>query len=393
MMSVPFDVSDAPRPSGNPVPHVPHTELAFQNLASATLLPRLSQPVADALNRVYAWHTPLECQAGGMVFLCRWDFSARPAMPACTYRFQCGPATGWLLLEALAEHTLIGDAASDAVPADLRYALAADALTPWLNALEKLTRRPVELLPAGEGQPPTPNGGDWLRFRVTRHAAPAAHDTHAPPADDWQCRGALHFDDERFITFACPETPPATQRRGVLSAAALARLPVPLSFRLGTTMMSPREMRGISRGDIISIEQWSSAGKALVCTAVVPGAARLGISGKVGGTQIVIDKIQELSVTDNDTAALAAPGDGDDRLQRLETMDVAVTFELDKRVMTLGELQSLHEGHIIELEQPLNQSRVRILANGALVGHGHLIAVGNKLGVRVGEFGANAHDE
>lgn len=53
---------------------------------------------------------------------------------------------------------------------------------------------------------------------------------------------------------------------------------------------------------------------------------------------------------------------------------------------TLAQLKALRPGFVLELDQPLNQGVIRILANGTLVGHGHLIAVGNKLGVRVAEL-------
>jgi type III secretion protein Q len=52
----------------------------------------------------------------------------------------------------------------------------------------------------------------------------------------------------------------------------------------------------------------------------------------------------------------------------------------------LAELRALRPGTVLELAQPLNQAVIRILANGMPVGEGHLIAVGNRLGVRVSRF-------
>lgn len=365
----------------------------FQNLADAAALPRLSQPVAQTLNRIYAWPDSLACRVRDFLFHCRWDYGARLSQPTCTYRFQCGPATGWILLEAWAERLLIGDAAHPDVPPDLRYALVADALTPWLDALEKLLRRPMELLPPGDAQPPgSPDDVGWLRFHVTRETViePGAEGASAPATEapeDWHCHGALHFDDDRWLSLACAEREPASRPRHRLGS-----LPVGLVFRLGTTRLSLREMRGIAHGDIVGIEHWVSAGKSLMCKAVLPGEVGRVITGKIGGNQILIEKIQEVSLNEENSIATAEASDAGDRtLKSLDAMEVEVSFELEKRTMTLAELQALREGHIVELEQPLNQSRVHILANGARVGHGHLIAVGNKLGVRVSEFAGTHH--
>jgi type III secretion protein Q len=41
---------------------------------------------------------------------------------------------------------------------------------------------------------------------------------------------------------------------------------------------------------------------------------------------------------------------------------------------------------VFDLGQPLNRSPVRILAHGNVLGKGYLVAVGDRLGVRVSEF-------
>jgi type III secretion protein Q len=56
--------------------------------------------------------------------------------------------------------------------------------------------------------------------------------------------------------------------------------------------------------------------------------------------------------------------------------------------LTLGELKTLKPGHVFELSQPLNRSAVRILAHGNVLGNGHLVAVGERLGVRISTFAA-----
>jgi len=45
---------------------------------------------------------------------------------------------------------------------------------------------------------------------------------------------------------------------------------------------------------------------------------------------------------------------------------------------------------VFDLEQALNRSTVRILAHGNVLGKGSLVAVGERLGVRVSDFALGA---
>jgi type III secretion protein Q len=65
---------------------------------------------------------------------------------------------------------------------------------------------------------------------------------------------------------------------------------------------------------------------------------------------------------------------------------VTLRFEVGDLAVSLGELRNLRPGHVFELAQPLNRSPVRILAHGNVLGKGYLVAVGDRLGVRVSEF-------
>lgn len=66
----------------------------------------------------------------------------------------------------------------------------------------------------------------------------------------------------------------------------------------------------------------------------------------------------------------------------LDRLLMRVAFDVGERTMTLGELQALHEGQVIELGQPLSTA-VSIRVNGALVGTGEMVEVDGRLGVSV----------
>jgi len=68
---------------------------------------------------------------------------------------------------------------------------------------------------------------------------------------------------------------------------------------------------------------------------------------------------------------------------------VVLRFEVGELSLTLGELKSLRPGHVFDLGQTLNRCDVRIVAHGNLLGRGYLVAVGDRLGVRVSEFAPN----
>ncbi|RDU98075.1 type III secretion system cytoplasmic ring protein SctQ [Trinickia dinghuensis] len=351
-------------------------------LGNAAGLPRISTLAAHALNRAYAWPTPLAFAIAQGHYELRWQADAEVRAPGHIYTFRFGPAEGRFVLDSIGEHALIGDAASDSVPAEIRSALVADALAPLIDALEARTRHRIELgyVPAGTAPRDDPaRDPGALRFCVTR------------PGSEWRCHGALCFTEERYLGLACPAEPPPPK----LEPKDFDTLPIALRFLLGSTMLSVAELHSIARGDIIGIERWQSSGPALHCFATTSDG-HVTVWAKAVGSRIVIDRIEENPVTPSqrpDAPAAGAPNAGsgtaatsEPSLTQIDALEVRVTFELDERSMPLAQLKALKSGYVIELEQPLNQSTVHIRANGALVGQGHLIAVGNKLGVRVSRF-------
>ena len=84
-----------------------------------------------------------------------------------------------------------------------------------------------------------------------------------------------------------------------------------------------------------------------------------------------------------------ASNDAASPIDRLDADEVSLRFEVGDLQVSLGELRNIGAGHVFELPQPLNRSVVRIVAHGNVLGRGHLVAVGEKLGVRVTEFTPN----
>lgn len=348
-------------------PAEPRDEVA--ELGDTIALPRIAPGIARAMSRLYSGCGPIAFEARGTPCRLRFVLSHRPVPPMDAYRFALGPHAGVVALDLPAAARLLGDTRADLLPPELRCVLWADALHPLSQALERLTRLRFEWALGADND-------DGARFDARRalcfelETGGARHD------------GFLQFDDAAALESLLPALPlpPAVPAR------RLDALRLPLPFRLGTTQISLREVAGVRPGDIVGIEHWRPSGAGVEVVADF-AAARLRLHARAEGEQITIVETRELAMntdTPDNTAALAdaAPLP----LDRLDALEVALRFEVGELSLTLGELKSVQAGHVFELAQPLNRSPVRILAHGNLLGKGHLVAVGDRLGVRVAEF-------
>ncbi|MBN6731659.1 type III secretion system cytoplasmic ring protein SctQ [Burkholderia multivorans] len=339
-------------------------------LDASPALPRVSAATARGLSHAYGATAAVPIALGNEAYAVRWRVDAEPAADAHAYRFVVGPATGTLWLDPLAETEWLGDAADPAVPAVIRAALLADLGAPLAATLQAATRQRVELLPPAEPAPA------W-------HASPAALRFELRRADGaWRCHGALLFDapDALAVFFAsAPAAPPD-------AAALYANLPVPLAFELGRTALTAAELADVVAGDIIAIEHWRAHEQDLLCVAYVRAAPAWEITGRPAGNRLTVQRIREMPLEPprTDSASAAAPDTPPaDAPRSLDGLAVDLRFELPPTSMPLGELGTLQPGAVIELPHGINQSVIHLVANGMLIGTGQLIAVGQKLGVRV----------
>jgi flagellar motor switch/type III secretory pathway protein FliN len=66
-------------------------------------------------------------------------------------------------------------------------------------------------------------------------------------------------------------------------------------------------------------------------------------------------------------------------------MLIVITFEVGRKSIRLGDLETLQEGFIFECEN-LIETSVNICANGQLIGKGNLLNIEGRIGVRVTEI-------
>lgn len=347
-------------------------------LGEAAALPRANAAEARALNRLYAV-PPRELTTGGAGYRLEWRHdTGLGSILRESYRFRLGAHIGHLGLDAPSTQALLGEHRTDLLPRDLRYVLLADMLHPVVDVLERVLRLHFEWQPAEteahDANPPAPPRCDPER---------AAFFVATPTQESGALlRGFVQFEDTATLNALVPVD--ATLCAAV-SVAAFDHLRMPVSFLLGSTQILLREITSIQSGDIVGIERWRTSGAAIVVTAELGGPSGRHLTAFAEGARITVQQSRDSAMN-----PATPPADAADHanlpIDRLDALEVTLRFEVGDLSLSLGELRNIRAGYAFDLGQPLNRSPVRILAHGNVLGKGYLVAVGDRLGVRVSEF-------
>ena len=343
-------------------------------LGEARALPRAEPANVRALNRLYGGAPPRELVARDVRYRLAWRHDTAPApVVRESFRFKLGAHVGHLGLDAPSLQALLGERRLELLPRELRYILLADALHPVADALEKALRLHFEWQPpeASDAVAPACDPERAAFFVATAADGGAA------------LRGFVQFDDGATLDALVPAD---AQRHAARGGPAFDALRLPVHFAIGSTPIQLREINSIRAGDIVGIEQWSSSGAAIVVTAALGGPAGRQLTAFAEGSRITVSQTKDSAMKPDTPAPTAADASVNLPIDRLDALEVALRFEVGELSLSLGELKSIRAGHVFELGQPLNRSPVRILAHGNVLGKGYLVAVGDRLGVRVSEF-------
>ena len=361
-----------------------HSAAAAARLATAGLdatpaLPHMEPDTARLSGWLACRAAAVPVRAGGHDWQLRF-VPADPqiaARPGAGYAFTFGASHGVLRWDVASERLLLAaPGAAEALPALLRYALMADALAEAVAALGHAVPDAFSWQPDG-ARAQAVAAAHAFGFELRREASPA------------RLRGTLLLDQPERLA-ALPAGLPAP------APAWMERLPVPLAVRIGTTRLALGEMHGIEPGDIVGIDDWHSQGSALVVrcttgrhgpgwTALAEGR-RLVVQAGADSTDVSNGAHMEEQDPARQDQPMPHPDAAQPTLSRLDRLEVTLRFEVGDVAVPLAELRAVAPGYVFELPQPLKQSEVRIVANGNRIGTGTLIAVGNRLGVRITTF-------
>ena len=345
---------------------------AVTELGASPALPRIAPAAAHALCRLYGACAPLELTLGGESWQLEWNAAPVRIAQRENFGFKLGPHDGIVGIDVVAVARLAREREIHRLPRELRCVLWADALQGVGEALERITRLRFEWMLPDASLDTAQAQAHAARFELRNTGTRESFG------------GFLQFTQAEALDglLAALALPPPRVH------ASLDALRIRLPFSLGRTQIALRELAAVRPGDIVAIEEWGSSGAALAVSAEL-GRARLRLTGLAEGSRITLHPTKDLTMNRDLPDTGIVPEDPDAAalpLDRLDALEVSLRFEVGDLSLSLGELKSIRPGHVFDLGQPLNRSPVRILAHGNVLGKGHLVAVGDRLGVRVAEF-------
>ncbi|MGF1740039.1 type III secretion system cytoplasmic ring protein SctQ [Vibrio profundum] len=160
------------------------------------------------------------------------------------------------------------------------------------------------------------------------------------------------------------------------------KLPIPCA--VGLSVLTLGELKSLEVGDCVLLN-WSSnfyEGEVLLVQNQPISSIRYQESGSfiVGQTMNEFDDLLDLSADDTFTGL-----NHEEKPVNLDQLMVTLVLEVGHVDLAISELATLHSGKILETELKA-EPKVRLKANGKVIGLGSLLQVGDRLGVRVDQL-------
>jgi type III secretion protein Q len=377
---------------------------AWTPLGEARALPRLWPGFADTCRLLAGrpWTLPAAKATGPIASLRHAPIAPAHWSEAIALRLRWHGHDGELALDATAQAWCLGDEVPGDAPLAWRQILLADRLHDLARAL--LGSVP-EWEPAAAPWPRDPNAL-WcaVEFTSGAPAAPAAPAALGHARLRWATGEAWGAFADAVRRHRPAPDPATTDWRA--RARLLRNCPIPLRLELGRTRLDLVSLKQIARGDIVAVDEWRPRGPAIGVQLYAGRRGELQWPAEVRQTRLTV-------LTDPEPAMPAAPASAtpasaaapsptppalkatrvsDDALpvEQLEKLEVTLHFDLGGLALSLDALGQVAAGHVLELPQALNQCELSILCQERVLGKGQLVAVGERLGVRVTEFAVSA---
>ena len=275
-------------------------------------------------------------------------------------------------------------ALSSAVPAALQRAAVLHVLGPLWQALEQRFAMPIELVDLQVDVPAWP-AAQALGLHVTRKGPQTSQHTvlllRTDSAQAWQQLGRT------------PLMPSATSlAMDVVMLKVYAH-----AEPVGVTL---NELSQLEPGDVLVMDAAAEQRDQLAVRLVLHGRALDDVFASLRGTQLVIVRalsqasphLSELAASptfthtthpmiknDTTTSSVATS----QTTPSLDSVKVNIELELACMTVPLSTLRTLSVGQVFDTLQPINSQSVVLWCGGQRLGVGQLVAVGDRLGVRV----------
>jgi type III secretion protein Q len=224
---------------------------------------------------------------------------------------------------------------------------------------------------------------------LTSWPDPQVHD-EAEPAS-WF---TLNLGDGRRIAFRPLAFPDLMDR--LAADGATAQRPVcdwrqglasvlrwPVTVRLATVGMNVEQVRSLVVGDVVVTSLGHPFGPDSVADVRIGdmNGQHAAFVGSINDRSITAQGVFRMSNPDNAMVqdTMADPN----AAVRIDELSIPVHFQFDAPAMCMADIESLRPGYVMELESPVRQVVVRIVAFGQSIGTAELVVVGDRLGARI----------
>ena len=153
-----------------------------------------------------------------------------------------------------------------------------------------------------------------------------------------------------------------------LMTEALQDAPVTLSICAGQTVLSEEQFNDLTEGDVVLPEVW------------YPQTQRAELNLLCGGRTLYQAHCQY----EDDVLTFLDSWNpiSENEMKNTDQLEITLTFELDRKTVTLGDLKSIQAGYTFAMTNN-SATPVTILANGKPVARGRLVDINGVIGVQV----------
>jgi len=189
---------------------------------------------------------------------------------------------------------------------------------------------------------------------------------------------------------------PLATGRPIDSDARSQQLPVKVPLTVDRLWLTPNQLQGLVVGSVICIRRsaFLDIGARLVlrlgATTLIAGlaASKLTIVAvnpepehSIYSKEITVSEEANESSKTTPSEVGCAPID-------IDSMPVELCFHAGHLTTSYAEVRALQPGYVFDLGRRLREQRIDVTANGALIGYGELVAIGEQIGVRLTALGS-----